>query len=489
MNKPDDVPGAFRKAKIVATVGPISASPDMLRRLFLAGVDVFRMNFSHGERADHAAVHQAIRALEREYNRPIAVLQDLQGPKIRIGALSGERRIAAGEMLSFVPCAMAAAGDIPLPHQEVFDAVAPGHDLLIDNGRIRVRVEAVRSGSFTARVVTGGVLRDRKGVNLPGSTLAISPLTKKDREDIAFGLELGVDWIALSFVQSPSDITEARTLVGDRAALVAKIEKPAALTCISGIVQLSDAVMIARGDLGVEIPHEDVPAWQKEIIQQCRIAMKPVIVATQMLDSMVSAPTPTRAEASDVATAIYDGADAVMLSAESATGKHPVEAVAMMDRIIRKTEAHRFYRPIVTATEPSVEWIPSQAIAESAAEIADRLGAVVIAAFSYSGMTAARIARWRPMAPVVALTPRETVARRLCLLWGAHSIFSAEVGSYEEMVQRATETTIHEGFASAKQQILIVGGIPFGKAGTTNNLRIVQIDPRLGAPAYHEFEI
>src|ERR1700738_3340008 len=479
-----------RKAKIVATVGPTSASPDMLKQLFVAGVDVFRMNFSHGERADHVAVYKAIRALELECNRPIAVLQDLQGPKIRIGAINGgERRIVAGETLCFVPRTKVTMDDIPFPHEEIFADVVPGQDLLIDDGRIRVRVESTGSSRLTARVIVGGVLRDRKGVNLPDSVLAVSPLTNKDRCDLSFGLELGVDWIALSFVQSPTDIIEARALVGEKAALIAKIDKPTALASISGIIQLSDGIMIARGDLGVEIPHEDVPAWQKEIIQQCRVAMKPVIVATQMLDSMVSPPTPTRAEASDVATAIYDGADAVMLSAESATGKYPVEAVAMMDRIIRKTEAHKSYRPIVTAMGPDVESIPSQAIAESAAEIADRLGAVVIAAFTYSGMTAARIARWRPIAPIVALTPRDTVARRLCLLWGAHSIFSAEVGSYEEMVQRATDTTAREGFATANEHIIIVGGIPFGEAGTTNNIRIVQNSSRPVAAAYHEFEI
>ncbi len=479
-----------RKAKIVATIGPMSASPDMLKRLFLAGVDVFRINFSHGARADHAATYEAIRALERECNRPIAVLQDLQGPKIRLGVIrGGERRIGVGELLSFTSGAVAASDDVSLPHQEVFDVVAPGNDLLIDDGRIRVRVESTACDRFTARVITGGVIRDRKGVNLPGSMLAISPLTDKDRSDMAFGLELGVDWIALSFVQSPADIIEARALVGGRAALMAKIEKPSALVNIAGIIELVDGIMVARGDLGVEIPEEDVPAWQKEIIQRCRVAMKPVIVATQMLNSMVAAPSPTRAEASDVATAIYDGADAVMLSAESATGKYPLEAVAMMDKIIRKTEADRFYRPIVTAIEPDVARVPSQAISESASDIAGRLGAAVIAAFTYSGTTASRIARWRPTAPIIAMTPHDTVARRLCLLWGVHSVFSADVGNYEDMVRRATDTAASEGFASAREHIVIVAGIPFGKAGTTNNLRIVQVGTPFGAPAYHEFEI
>ena len=468
----------YRKAKIVATVGPSSASPEMLRRLFVAGVDVFRMNFSHGTQADHAAVYHSIRALEVECKRPIAILQDLQGPKIRVGAIpGGQRHIDAGETIAFVLGSPLHADDIPLPHKEIFDSIAPGPDILIDDGRVRARVETIEDQRFTARVIAGGMLSDRKGVNLPGAVLGLSPLTEKDRADLAFGLELGVDWVALSFVQSAADMIEGRALVGDRAAVMAKIERPSALANIEDIVRLSDGIMVARGDLGVEIPAEDVPARQKEIIRQCRLASKPVIVATQMLDSMVSAPAPTRAEASDVATAIYDGADAVMLSAESASGRYPVEAVAMMDKIIGKTEAHEFYRRIVTAIEPDVESTPSHVVAESAADIADRLGATVIAAFTSSGVTAARIARQRPAAPIVALTPHEAIARRLCLFWGAHSVLSADIHSYEEMVQRATQATLDEGFASANRHIVIVGGIPFGEAGTTNNLRVVQIAP------------
>ena len=325
-----------RHAKIVATVGPASSAPDQLRALFLAGVDTFRLNFSHGLQADHAKVHGAIRALEKEVGRPIGILQDLQGPKIRIGTLQGGRLdLEAGETVRFV--LEGADGDkqaIPLHHPEIFDAVVPGQQLLIDDGRVRVRVTGPERTSITAEVVTGGPISNRKGVNLPGTLLDLSPLTEKDRADLAFGLDLGVDWVALSFVQKPSDVIEARGIIGDRAGIMSKIEKPQALERIDDIIRLSDAVMVARGDLGVEIPHEDVPARQKELIRACRLAVKPVVVATQMLDSMVNAPAPTRAEASDVATAIYDGADAVMLSAESATGRYPVEAVAMMDRIL-----------------------------------------------------------------------------------------------------------------------------------------------------------
>ena len=330
----------YRRAKIVATVGPASASPEMLKELFLAGVDTFRLNFSHGTHEDHARVHAAIRALEKEVGRPIGILLDLQGPKIRVGTIKGGRMtVVPGERIRFV--LTGTEGDrmaIPLPHPEIFAAVAPGDHLLIDDGRVRVRVTGPGEGSIDAEVVVGGVISDRKGVNLPGTVLDLSPLTAKDRADLAFGLELGMDWIALSFVQKPGDMIEARGLIGEQAGLVAKIEKPSALDHIDDIIRLSDAVMVARGDLGVEIPHEEVPGRQKELVRACRLAVKPVIVATQMLDSMVAAPTPTRAEASDVATAIYDGADAVMLSAESATGQYPREAVEMMDRIIRSTE-------------------------------------------------------------------------------------------------------------------------------------------------------
>jgi len=482
-----------RKAKIVATVGPSSAAPDVLERLFLAGVDVFRMNFSHGERADHVAVHRSLRALERKHGRPIAVLQDLQGPKIRLGRIpGGERRVAAGDLVSFTVDEAAGAQHIPLPHAEIFDAARPGHGLLIDDGRIRLRIEEVRGNLMTARVLAGGTLRDRKGVNLPDSVLAISPITDKDRRDLELGLDLGVDWVAMSFVQSADDIAAARRLIGDGAALMAKIEKPAALARITEIVAAADGIMVARGDLGVEIPCEDVPGWQKQIVQLSRAAMKPVIVATQMLESMVSSPTPTRAEASDVATAIYDGADAVMLSAESAVGGYPVESVEVMDRIIRRTEAHKLYRPFVTAIDIGIDAIPSEVVSKSAADVADQLDGAVIAAFTYSGATAARIARWRPAAPIIALTPRDEIARRLNVLWGTHSVFSEDVSSYEEMIARATATAAREGIAPDGTQLIIVGGIPFGEAGTTNNLRIARIScpaSRREAPAYGAFEI
>jgi pyruvate kinase len=349
-----------RRAKIVATVGPASGSPEVLAALFLAGVDTFRLNFSHGTHDDHAKVHAAIRALEHKIGRPIGILQDLQRPKIRVGTIkNGKFSVVAGEQVRFV--LSGSDGDkmsIPLPHPEIFKAVTPGDDLLIDDGRIRVRVTGLGNDYIDAKVITGGAISNRKGVNVPSAVLDLSPLTAKDRADLAFGLELGVDWIALSFVQKPGDVIEASGLIGDRAGIMAKIEKAAALEHIDDIIRLSDAIMVARGDLGVEIPHEDVPGRQKELIRSSRLAGKPVIVATQMLDSMIAAPTPTRAEASDVTTAIYDGVDAVMLSAESATGLYPREAVEMMSRIIQSTEQHKLYRSIQKPSTAKVRNLP-----------------------------------------------------------------------------------------------------------------------------------
>jgi pyruvate kinase len=466
-----------RHAKIVATVGPASASPDKLRELFLAGVDTFRLNFSHGTHQDHAAVHAAIRSLEKDVGRPIGILQDLQGPKIRIGALrDGALALSKGETIRFV--LDGTEGDksaIPLPHPEIFEAILPGQDLLIDDGRVRVKVKSLGADFIEAEVVTDGTISNRKGINLPGTVLNMSPLTPKDRTDLAFGLELGVDWVALSFVQRPSDMIEARTLIGERTGLMAKIEKPSALDHIEDIVRLSDAVMVARGDLGVEIPPEEVPGRQKELVRICRLAVKPVIIATQMLDSMVGAPTPTRAEASDVATAIYDGADAVMLSAESASGRYPVETVAMMDRIIRKTERDKAYRSIITALKPEIEESPPHAVAGAAGNLAEAIHAPCIVAYTSSGTTASRIARTRPDVAILAITPDESVARRLCLLWGAHSVHSAEVKTYEETVEQAEAYARTEGLAQSPEFIVVVAGVPFGTAGTTNNLRVVQM--------------
>lgn len=466
-----------RRAKIVATVGPASSSPETLRKLFLAGVDTFRLNFSHGSHTDHETVFGAIRTLEAEMGRPVGILQDLQGPKIRIGAFSaGAISIGTGSAVRFV---LAATGvderSIPLPHPEVFAAVAPGHYFLIDDGKLRLKVTGVSDTFIDAEVVAGGRLSDRKGVNLPQSILQLSPLTEKDRKDLAFGLELGVDWVALSFVQRPGDLIEARSIIGDRAALMAKIEKPSAISQIDDILRFSDAIMVARGDLGVEIPPEEVPGRQKELVRASRRAGKPVVIATQMLESMTATPTPTRAEASDVATAIYDGADAVMLSAESATGKYPVEAVTMMDRIIRKTEQHALYRSLIAASEPDLEQTPQHAVAGVSADLADALGVPAIVAFTSSGSTAWRIARKRCPTPILAVTSDRRTSRHMSLTWGVHSVLSEEISSYDEMVDSAVRIALTEEFARRHETIVIVAGTPFGRPGTTNNLRVVQV--------------
>jgi len=467
-----------RRAKIVATIGPATSSPEMIRKVFLAGVDVFRMNFSHGAPEDHAAIHAAIRELEKEVSRPIGILQDRPGPKIRVGTIKdGRIEVEAGETVRFVPSGNEGGKDaIPLHHPEIFESTAPGHRLLIDDGRVMLKVVGFDGDAIKAEVVVGGIISDRKGVNVPDAVLELSPLTDKDRRDLDFGLKLGIDWLALSFVQQPSDIMEARQIVGDQAGIMAKIEKPAALDRIDDIVALCDAIMVARGDLGVEIPPEQVPGRQKELIRACRLAAKPVIVATQMLDSMASSPAPTRAEASDVATAIYDGADAVMLSQESAVGKYPVETVEMMDRIIWNTENHRVYRSIIDALDPVVDPSVHHAVSEAAADVANKIGASTIVAFTSRGTTAYRIARRRPEVPILSVTTDITIARRLALLWGAHSVAADHmIRSYDEMVEDSRKHAIADAFAKEGDHIVVIAGVPFGTPGSTNNLRVLTV--------------
>lgn len=466
-----------RRARIVATLGPASSSPEMIRKLFDAGVDVFRLNFSHGSHDDHRERYEVIRSVEKEVGQPIAILQDLQGPKIRLGMVNGGRMmLEKGEIVRFVLAKESKeAHTLPLPHKEIFDAVMPKHHLLIDDGKVRLQVERITDTAIEARVLNGGPVTDRKGVNLPDTILDLSPITAKDREDLAFGLELGVDWVAFSFVQRPSDLIEAHALVGGRAGVLAKIEKPSALASMEELVRLADAIMVARGDLGVEIPPEDVPGAQKDLVRACRMAGKPVIIATQMLESMISSPTPTRAEASDVATAIYDGADAVMLSAESASGQYPIEAVEIMDHIIGHTERHHSYPPLIHALHPPVEPHPQHLIAAAAADVATSIGAAGVVAFTQSGTSAYRIARQRPSVPILTITPSLTTARRLALLWGTQEVQSNGGGSYDEMVAQAIFHARDSGFAKAGDTIVIVSGIPFGTQGSTNNLRIATV--------------
>lgn len=471
----DQTPDALRRrrAKILATVGPASSAPEMLRRVFLAGADTFRLNFSHGSHDDHRQAFDAIRALEAEFGQPIGILQDLQGPKIRLGQLpGGPREVAAGDTLTLR--LNGGGNDIPLPHPEIFAAVRPGDQLLIDDGRIRLETVAHDAETIAARVVAGGRLLDRKGVNLPDTVVDLPALTEKDRSDLEFGLSLGVDWVALSFVQRPEDLVEAKALIQGRAGLVAKIEKPSALDSLPQIVFEADAVMIARGDLGVEIPPEDVPGRQKEIIRLCRQLDRPVIVATQMLESMITTPTPTRAEASDVATAIYDGADAVMLSAETASGQFPGEAVEMMDRIIRRTEAHPFYVASLEATAPRAD-TANRAIAEAAVDLAGALEAPAIVAFSSTGASGRRIASHRSPRPTVLLTADPAVARRMALVWGIRSLVDDEVTDHDTVPLIAEEAVLRLGIADDRHSIVVVCGFPFGVPGTTNSIRVTPL--------------
>ncbi|AWK90023.1 pyruvate kinase [Azospirillum thermophilum] len=467
-----------RLTKIVATLGPASASPEVIRALFEAGVDVFRLNFSHGTHEDHGQRLAILRELEAETGRPIAVMADLQGPKLRIATFAnGPITLTAGQEfrldLSKEP------GDdrrVGMPHPEIFAALTPDTDLLLDDGRVRLRVLSCGPDHADTRVVSGTRLSDRKGVNVPGVVLPLSPLTQKDRADLAFALDHGVDWVALSFVQKPEDVAEARRLIAGRAALLSKLEKPQAIAHLAEIIELSDGIMVARGDLGVELPAEDVPTLQKRIVRESRRSGKPVIVATQMLESMVAAPAPTRAEASDVATAVYDGADAVMLSAETASGSYPVEAVSIMDRIARRVEHDPLYRSIMDAQHPDPQQTAADAITAAARQVAHTIQAAAIATYTTSGSTTLRAARERPEVPILCLTSAMETARRLQLAYGVHAVHTQDISNFSEMVQTATRTAFRDGIALEGQRLVITAGVPFGTPGNTNILRIAWVE-------------
>jgi pyruvate kinase len=466
-----------RQTKIVATLGPSSASPEMIARLFHTGADVFRLNFSHGTHADHAANIVIVRALEAETGRPIGLLADVQGPKLRVGRFMGGRvHLSTGQ--SFTLDQDPTPGNarrVQLPHPEIMSAASAGTTLLLDDGKLRLRVDRNRGGHLECEVVTGGPLSDRKGVNVPDVVLHIPALTEKDRSDLAFALDQGVDLVGLSFVQRPEDVAEARAIVNGRAWIVSKIEKPQALDQLDEIIALSDAVMVARGDLGVELPPEEVPLAQKRIVRAARRAGCPVIVATQMLESMIAAPAPTRAEASDVAGAVFDGADAVMLSGETAAGQYPAEAVAMMDRIVTRVEADPGWRDIMDAGRPAADGSVSAAIAAASSQIARSIGARAIAAFTSSGKTALRVSRERPSQPVLAIVTDQAVARRLALAWGVHAVHAKDASTMTEAVARAAKLAQSENFARAGDTVVVAAGIPFGQAGTTNSLRVTTV--------------
>jgi len=469
-----------RKTKIVATLGPASSSPEMVKALFEAGADVFRINMSHTPHQLLAELHGRVRALEKEDGRPIGILVDLQGPKIRLGQLPGGAQIletGAGVGL-VLASAVPSGAAIPMPHPEVFAALRPGDGLLIDDGRVRLRIENVSAAAAEAVVVTGGVIKDRKGVNLPDTVLPIPAMTAKDRSDLDAALNLGVDWVALSFVQRPDDVAELRKLAVGKAAVLAKIEKPKALEWLPEILDLTDALMVARGDLGVELPLETVPLRQKEITRAARRAGKPVVVATQMLESMIEAAAPTRAEVSDVATAVFDGADAVMLSAETAAGKHPVEAVAMMDKIACSAESGPLFQELMDAQRAEPEETTPDAIMAAVHQVTHTMHARAIVSWTKSGSTGLRAARERPEAPIIALTPSVETARRLSLAWGLHCVLTDDAHDLDDVVERAARIAEAEGFAKAGERIVITAGVPLGTPGATNLLRVAFVGGR-----------
>ncbi len=466
-----------RRTRILATLGPSSSTAAMLERLHRAGADVFRLNFSHGTHEDHAARIALIRALEAHVGRPIGILADVQGPKLRVGAFGGGRvHLQAGQAFRLDMSPVPGDRDrVQLPHPEIMEAAGIGTSLLLNDGKIRLRVARNRGDHLECEVVTGGPLSDRKGVNVPDMALPIPALTPKDLADMAFALDQGVEYIGLSFVQRAQDVAHARELAGGRAWIMTKVEKPQALDDLDAILALSDAVMVARGDLGVELPPEEVPLAQKRIVRAARQLGRPVVVATQMLESMIAAPAPTRAEASDVATAVFDGADAVMLSAETAAGQYPYEAVAMMDRIVARVEQDAGWRAITDASRPAPEPSLSDAMADAARQVAHTIGAEAIAALTTSGDTVLRVARGRPDVPLLALTPTLAVARRLAVAWGVHALVVPEVHTMTEAVTRAGRAARLEGLARPGGQLVVVAGIPFGQAGSTNALRVVSV--------------
>jgi pyruvate kinase len=449
----------------------------MIEALHLAGADVFRLNFSHGDHKDHEERVDTIRALEKNSGRPIGILADLQGPKIRLGTFKDGPVLLENDAM-FRLDLDETPGDktrVSLPHPAVLESLEEGSILLLDDGKLKLTVMEAGTDFADCEVTVGGKISDRKGVNIPNALVRMSPLTDKDRKDLDFALSLGVDWVALSFVQRPDDIAEVKKIVAGRAAVMAKIEKPAAVEALDGIIDLADAIMVARGDLGVEMPIQEVPAIQKKIISRAREAGKPVVVATQMLESMIAAPVPTRAEVTDVANAIYDGTDAVMLSAESAAGEYPLEAVSMMNDIAEVTEKDPMYQGIIDSKHGTLEATTADAISAAATQVASTIGAASVVTYTTSGSTALRAARERGKTPVLVLTPSLKTARTLALVWGLHCVHTSDAKNFAEMVDKACKISFAEGFTRPGDRVVIMAGVPFGTPGSTNILRIAWV--------------
>ena len=474
-----------RRTKILATLGPASESPEMIAKLFEAGADVFRLNMSHLPRERLKERVEMIRSVEAKFKRPIAILADLQGPKLRVGGFEGDgAMLVPGQTFTLDEDRTPGNADrVHLPHPEILSSLEPGHTVLIDDGKLRLRVKSVKQGSAATSVEVAGRISNRKGVSLPDTVIPVAAMTEKDRSDLEAALDAGVDWIALSFVQRPEDVAEVKKVARGRALVMSKLEKPQAIARLDEIMEISDAVMVARGDLGVEMPLERVPGIQKRIIRLARRLGKPVVVATQMLESMITSPVPTRAEVSDVATAVYDGADAVMLSAESASGQYPVDAVATMSRIAEEVEQDQNYWSIMRTLNAAPEATGSDAIAAASHQITDTLNIKTVAAWTFSGSTAFRIARERPNSTVIALTPSIDTARRLALVWGVHSIRTKDASDIDDMAFRACKFALREGYSSVGDRIIIVAGMPFGTPGATNMVRIAFVNQEHAAQA------
>jgi pyruvate kinase len=467
-----------RAAKIVSTLGPSTSSPEIIKKIFVAGADVFRLNFSHGTHAEHNERYNIIRNLEAESQRPIGIIADLQGPKIRINRFSDDKIILTSGDYFVLNSNSDILGDnasVSISNPEIYPCLTVGLELLLDDGKIKLVVEENNGASVKTKVLVGGELSNHKGINIPGVELPMTSLTEKDLIDLEFALDMGVDWIALSFVQRPEDIREARKLIAGKAGILTKLEKPLAIEYLNEIVETSDAIMVARGDLGVEAPPEDVPSLQKKIIRTSKAYGKPVIVATQMLESMINSPMPTRAEASDVATAVFDGADAVMLSAETAAGSYPIDAVSIMDRIIQRSEQDEYYKSIETRSQGKNRTTDADAITIAAKQVAETLEAAAIVTFTSTGSTTLRAAQERPDSPILGLTPNIRIARRIMLVWGVHAVKTSYFDEFDGVVESAVEVARKEGFATSGQQLVITAGVPFGAPGTTNILRIVKL--------------
>ncbi|MFV2053906.1 pyruvate kinase [Aliiroseovarius sp. YM-037] len=471
----------LRNVKIVATLGPASNDYETIHALSEAGADVFRLNMSHGDHEEIRARHSIIRQIEKDRGHPIAILADLQGPKLRCGVFAnGEEELEEGAAFRLdLDKAEGDASRVCLPHKEIFAALEPGSTLLVNDGKIRLRVNECGADFADCTVEVGGTISNRKGVNVPDVVLPLAALSEKDRKDLEFVCQLGVDWLALSFVQRAADVEEARELAKGRAAILSKIEKPSAVASFAEILEASDGIMVARGDLGVELPVQNVPPIQKRLIRACRTAAKPVIVATQMLESMIESPVPTRAEVSDVATAIYEGTDAIMLSAESAAGSYPIEAVTTMNNVAIEVENDTTYREVIEASRRVERNSVADGIVVAAREIAETADIKAICCFTQSGTTALLVARERPQVPILALTPLTGTARRLCLSWGTNCVVTGTVDRFKAAVVSAARAARSEGYASEQDQIVVTAGVPFNIPGTTNILRVAPCEERL----------